>query len=384
MNHLLTLTEEKFKQHFDGCPLTITSPGRINIIGEHIDYHGGHVMPAAIDKGIVMSMARNDSNELNLYSIDYDASRRISLENPKPLGDWSDYITGVVLEMRMRGKEIGGINMAFAGNLPIGSGLSSSAALECGVAIGLNELYDTEFDKRELSLISQSAENNYVGVQCGLMDQYASLFGKEQNILCMDCRTNTHRYLQVELSGYDLVLCNSGVNHSLSSSDYNVRRDESDEGLSIINEYNQPVEFLCEVDINTLTAFRERISPVIYKRCKYAIEENNRVLQACDAIENGDIDLLGQLMYETHHGLSKEYEVSCPELDFLVDATREVDGILGSRMMGGGFGGCTINLVRDSSTDFFNEDLKSDYRSKFGLELSYIHVKLSDGGKIVV
>lgn len=286
--------------------------------------------------------------------------------------------------MKHKNKDLSGFDMVFTGNVPIGSGLSSSAALECAVALGLNKIFNVDLDKLQLSMISQSAENNFVGVQCGLMDQYASLFGKADSILCMDCKENTHRYLQIDLTGYELVLCNSGVNHALADSDYNVRRDECQRGLDYLKQQISGIDLLCDVHSEDLmkTSSNE-LDATVYRRCKYVVEENERVIQACDAIENNDINLLGKLMYRTHRGLSKEFEISCPELDYLVDITKDVEGIVGSRMMGGGFGGCTINLIRKDAHDFFNEGLKERYHRQFGKSLSYIYVNLSDGGRIM-
>ncbi len=383
MRELVSTVEKEFLKHFQGNPLIITSPGRINLIGEHTDYNGGHVLPAAIDKGIVMAIAPNGNNHLNLYAIDYEETRIIALDNPAPKGDWSDYITGVVLEMRNRNVLIDGFDMAFLGNVPIGSGLSSSAALECGVAIGLDKLYHSTLPKFDLSLVSQLAENNFVGVQCGLMDQYASLFGKENNILCLDCKTNTHEYLNPDFEGFELILCNSGVNHSLASSDYNLRRDQCKEGLDVINKKAGPVEFLCDVDIDTFNEHENEICSTVFKKCKYVINENLRVKKACQLIKEKDIQGVGELMYESHRGLSEEFEVSCPELDYLVNCTKDVKGILGSRMMGGGFGGCTINLLKTRDKDFFDQELVKEYGNKFGKNLAYLSVKLSDGGKII-
>ena len=384
MDQLVNLVKREFSKHFTGEPLIVVSPGRINLLGEHTDYNGGHVMPAAIDLGIVIAISKNCNNHLNLRSIDYNDERYLSLENPKPLGDWSDYITGVFLEMKHKNKDLSGFDMVFTGNVPIGSGLSSSAALECAVALGLNKIFNVDLDKLQLSMISQSAENNFVGVQCGLMDQYASLFGKADSILCMDCKENTHRYLQIDLTGYELVLCNSGVNHALADSDYNVRRDECQRGLDYLKQQISGIDLLCDVHSEDLmkTSSNE-LDATVYRRCKYVVEENERVIQACDAIENNDINLLGKLMYRTHRGLSKEFEISCPELDYLVDITKDVEGIVGSRMMGGGFGGCTINLIRKDAHDFFNEGLKERYHRQFGKSLSYIYVNLSDGGRIM-
>lgn len=384
MRELVSTVEKEFIKHFQGNPLIITSPGRINLIGEHTDYNGGHVLPAAINKGIVMAMAANGNNHLNLRALDYNETREVTLENPAPKGDWSDYITGVVLEMKNRNIPIDGFDMAFLGNVPIGSGLSSSAALECGVAIGLDKLFHSDLSKFELSRISQLAENNFVGVQCGLMDQYASLFGKENNILCLNCKTNTHEYLNVDFEGFELILCNSGVNHSLATSDYNSRRDECKEGLSAINnKIARPVDFLCDIDVDTFRTYEVCMSATVFKRCNYVVNENLRVINACQLIKEKDIQGVGELMYESHLGLSEEFEVSCPELDYLVNCTKDVKGILGSRMMGGGFGGCTINLVKSEDIGFFNEDLAKKYSSKFGRKLTYLPVKLSDGGKIV-
>ena len=364
-----------FTERFSSNPVFYASAGRINLIGEHTDYNGGFVFPGAIDKYIMTAININGTDKVRLYSVDMNQYTEFGLrEEDKPAEQWACYVFGVCREILKRGFEVKGFDAVFAGNVPLGAGLSSSAALESCFAYALNDLFnDNKISIFELALIGQSTEHNYCGVNCGIMDQFASVFGKKDCLMRLDCRSLEFKYFPFKPVGYKLVLVNSQVRHELVDSPYNKRRESCERVAKTLG-----VETLRDADMSMLEAAKDQISDEDYKRAVYVIGEKQRVLDVCEALEKGDYETVGQRMYETHHGLSKDYEVSCEELDFLNDVAKEC-GVTGSRIMGGGFGGCTINLVKEELYNTFVQTAKTKFNEKYGIEPIIIDVVISDG-----
>ena len=364
-----------FIERFSSNPIFYASAGRINLIGEHTDYNGGFVFPGAIDKYIMTAININGTDKVRLYSVDMNQYTEFGLrEEDKPAEQWACYVFGVCRELIKRGFEVKGFDAVFAGDVPLGAGLSSSAALESCFAYALNDLFnDNKISIFELALIGQSTEHNYCGVNCGIMDQFASVFGKKDCLMRLDCRSLEFKYFPFKPMGYKLVLVNSQVKHELVDSPYNKRRESCERVAKTLG-----VETLRDADMSMLEAAKAQISDEDYKRAVYVIGEKQRVLDVCEALEKGDYETVGQRMYETHHGLSKDYEVSCEELDFLNDVAKEC-GVTGSRIMGGGFGGCTINLVKEDLYDTFVQTAKTKFNEKYGIEPIIIDVVISDG-----
>ena len=364
-----------FIERFSSNPVFYASAGRINLIGEHTDYNGGFVFPGAIDKYIMTAININGTDKVRLYSVDMNQYTEFGLrEEDKPAEQWACYVFGVCREVIKRGFEVKGFDAVFAGDVPLGAGLSSSAALESCFAYALNDLFnDNKISIFELALIGQSTEHNYCGVNCGIMDQFASVFGKKDCLMRLDCRSLEFKYFPFKPVGYKLVLVNSQVKHELVDSPYNKRRESCERVAETLG-----VETLRDADMSMLEAAKAQISDEDYKRAVYVIGEKQRVLDVCEALEKGDYETVGQRMYETHHGLSKDYEVSCEELDFLNNVAKEC-GVTGSRIMGGGFGGCTINLVKEELYDTFVQTAKTKFNEKYGIEPIIIDVVISDG-----
>jgi len=360
---------------------TIASPGRINFIGEHTDYNMGFVLPTAIDRKIIFKLRKNNSKNIcSVYSANYDVSFSVDLKKIKISNiEWENYILGVIYELQQLTDKLRGFDCVLSSDIPVGSGISSSAALECGLAFGLNELFELGLSKLSIVELSQRAEHNYVGTKCGIMDQYASVMSKDDHVILLDCKSIEHEYIPINIKPYKVLLLNTNVSHSLASTAYNKRREECEKGVYIIrNKYDQ-VNSLRDVDEKMLAEFIGALPEVIYTRCKYVVEENARVLQAVKALKEDRLEDFGDLMYTTHDGLSKQYEVSCPELDFLVEFSKENKAILGARMMGGGFGGCTINLIHEDAIDGFVIKVSTAYKEKFGIELDTFVVNPGGG-----
>lgn len=366
-----------FKEKFDKEPQMYASAGRINLIGEHTDYNGGYVFPGAIDKVIMAAILPNGTDKVKVFSVDINEEAEFGLkEEDAPQQQWARYIFGVCREIIKRGGTVKGFDSVFSGNVPLGAGLSSSAALESCFAFALNDLFNgNTIDKFELARIGQSTEHNYCGVNCGIMDQFASVFGKKDHLMRLDCRSMEFEYFPFKIDGYKLVLLDSKVKHALVDSPYNKRRQSCERVAKMLG-----VETLRDATMEALDAARGELTAEDYFRAKYVIEEKQRVLDVCDALQRGDCETVGQKMYETHHGLSKDYEVSCEELDFLNDIAKKC-GVTGSRIMGGGFGGCTINLVKDSLYDEFIATAKKEFNEKYGHEPVEIPVIISDGAR---
>ena len=366
-----------FAKHFGGEGTFYASAGRINLIGEHTDYNGGFVFPGAIDKVIMAEIRPNGTEKVNLYSVDLDDSSTFGLnEADAPSQQWARYVFGVCREIIKRGGKVNGFDAVFAGNVPLGAGLSSSAALESCFAFALNDLFNgNSIDKFELAKIGQSTEHNYCGVNCGIMDQFASVFGKKDCLIRLDCRSLEYEYFPFKIDGYSLVLVDSVVKHELVDSPYNKRRQSCENVARRLG-----IDTLRDADMEMLDAIKSDISAEDYMRAKFVIEEKERVLDVCDALNRGDIETVGRLMYETHRGLPKDYEVSCEELDYLNDIAKEC-GVTGSRIMGGGFGGCTINLVPDSIHDSFIATVTEKFNERYGHKPKIYDVIISDGAR---
>jgi len=365
-----------FQRHFNSEGTLYASAGRINLIGEHTDYNGGFVFPGAIDKGIMAEIRLNGTSKVRAYAVDLDDYAEFGLEeSDKPAQSWAHYIFGVCREIQKRGGKISGFDTAFAGNVPLGAGMSSSAALESTFAFALNDLFSLGIDKFELARIGQSTEHNYCGVNCGIMDQFASVFGKKGHLMRLDCRSMEFEYFPFDPGqhGYKVVLLDSAVKHELVGSPYNDRRASCERVAAALGR-----EFLRGATMEELEAIKERISEEDYMRARYVIGEEQRVMDVCDALRKGDYETVGKRMYQTHWGMSKDYEVSCEELDFLAE-TAEACGVTGSRIMGGGFGGCTINLVKTELYDRFIATAKTQFAEKYGHEPKVYDVVISDG-----
>lgn len=370
---------EKFQELFGKGATLFVSPGRVNLIGEHTDYNGGFVLPAAIDKVIAVAIKPNDTNRVRAYSLDLSDAAEFDLSE-KPNKQWASYIYGVVAEIGKKGLTIGGFDCVFGGNVPLGAGLSSSAALESVFAFALNELYQLGLSRFDMAKIGQAAEHNAVGVRCGIMDQFASVFGQKGHLIQLDCRSLEYELVAFDPKGYRLVLLDTQVKHSLASSEYNVRRAECEAGVSTVKTRYPDVQLLRDVTLEMLDEFQAELPESTYRRCRYVIEENLRLLTATAALKVSDYVTFGKMMYGSHEGLSTQYNVSCVELDFLVDVARK-NNVLGARMMGGGFGGCTINLVSDEAYEAFIQEAKTLYKKSFGREPRVYEVHISDGSR---
>ena len=377
-----TKIKTKFSELFGADGTLYSSPGRINLIGEHTDYNGGFVLPGAIDKAMYCMIKPNGRELVKAYALDLDQSSVFVLrsDKDKPSEGWAKYIFGICREMIKKGKTIPGFNIVISGDVPLGAGMSSSAALECAVGFALNEQFGLGFTLQEIALMGQATEHNYVGVKCGIMDQFISCLGKEGSLLRLDCRSLEYEYVPFNPSGYRLVLLNTGVSHELASSAYNKRRESCERVVAEIAKNHPEVKFLRDTNLEQLKEVKDKVSDEDYMRAEFVIEEIQRLLDTCEALKNDDFETVGKKMYETHEGLSKKYEVSCPELDFLNDQAK-VLGVTGSRVMGGGFGGCTINLVKDEIAEAFVENTSEAYEKAYGFRPKVYDVVIKDGAR---
>lgn len=378
--------KKKFSELFDTQPLLVRSPGRINLIGEHTDYNEGYVMPAAIDRDIVVGIDFSIDTHATLYSVKHNEFFSFHPSDPAKVRSplWANYLLGVVRKFLDEGKSVKPFNCVIDGDVPTGAGLSSSAALECSFAFALDQLHGFNIPRRQLILMAQWAEHNYAGVKCGIMDQFSSMMGLAGKAFVLDCRSLEYRYFPVDLSESSIVLCDSMVKHSLASSEYNTRRSECEQGVAIIRKYYPHVNTLRDATLAMLEEHKTEFPEKAYDRCTYVIQENARVLEASQDLEKNDLHAFGKKMYETHKGLSELYQVSCEELDFLVDESKKINGVIGSRMMGGGFGGCTINLVVKSAVTDFLQRIGEVYKEKFGVDMNAYVVSLRDGTSIIM
>lgn len=373
----------QFIELYGKDPLVITAPGRVNLIGEHTDYNNGFVLPGAIDKKITIAVAMNDESNINIHANQFGETYSFSPHNiGKPSG-WKAYIAGVTYYYQLQTSPLRfGLDVLIDGNVPVGSGMSSSAALCSGYGMALNHLFEGGLSRLDLAYIGQKTEHNFAGVMCGIMDQFASLHGKKGNLIKLDCRSMDYEYIPFDFPDHRIVLFNSMVHHALASTEYNVRRQQCEEGVKILQQYIPGVETIRDIDAGQLAAHKEALPPIVYQRCKYVVEEKDRLLAACDALKAGDLKGFGKYMYATHDGLSREYEVSCKELDFLVHLVRPLDYVIGSRMMGGGFGGCTINVVDAGKVEELVAAVQPAFQQRFGQVPEVYITNIEDGVRI--
>ncbi len=382
---LINSITKEFKNKFSMSPTIVRSPGRINLIGEHIDYNDGLVFPATIDKCIIVAIAKSESNISKVLSVDFNESFELDFNNlnKQEDGSWKNYVIGVVSGLIEKGCKLENFNLVFGGNIPIGAGLSSSAALEDGIVYGLNHIFDLNLNLIEIMNISIEAEHNFAGVNCGVMDQFSNLHGKKENAILLDCSDLSFSHIPAQLGNNQLLLINTNVKHQLSNSPYNQRKQACKTGLKTLQEKYPDIPSLSKASLEELDSVKNELSSEVYNRCKYVIEENQRVKDSKVALINKDWEKFGNLLFSSHEGLSTLYEVSCKELDFLVDLAKESPRVLGSRMMGGGFGGCTINLIKKDGLDNFIKESKEKYLKKFGISADAYTINIIDGVKVI-
>lgn len=373
----------EFMQKYGSNGTVVKAPGRVNLIGEHTDYNNGFVLPGSIGKYITLEIKPNNLEKCRVTSLDYNHEfsfkpSEISADFPQ----WAKYIAGVVVELLKDGFNVKPFDAVFTGDIPLGAGLSSSAALESAFALALNHIYTFGIERRNLALIGQRAENNHAGVQCGIMDQFASLLGEEKTLLKLDCRSLEYEKVPFHPENTVIILADTLVKHSLASSEYNIRRKQCNAGVDAIRKYYPNVASLRDASIEMLLEVKANVDGKVFDRCKYVIEEIVRLNQACDALKVDDYKVFGEKMFETHQGLSKLYEVSCPELDMLAENAVVLNGVHGARMMGGGFGGCTINLVSKANADVFIEKLGARFNEKFGHLPVFYQAEISKGAHV--
>jgi galactokinase len=374
-----------FQQQFGGEPIIVRSPGRINIIGEHTDYNEGFVLPAAIDKAAYIAASLRDDDEIHLVAMELNESFSIKLSDLRPVGDvsWPNYILGSAAQFIKRGVKLPGFNMVLSSDVPMGAGLSSSAAVECAVVFGLSELLQTNFDRLAMVKMAQKAEHEYAGVMCGIMDQFASMMGKKDYVIKLDCRSLEYEYVPFKLEGVKVLLLNTNVKHSLASSEYNTRRKECETAVEWVREQVQGVNSLRNVTEEMLDSYVLPSDKLIDNRSRFVVQEVNRLVEGCKDLQRGDITALGKKMFATHDGLSKMYAVSCKELDWLVDRVRDNENVIGARMMGGGFGGCTINLIKEHAIDELVASLQPAYEREMNLPLTFYIASIENGTELI-
>lgn len=375
--------KKSFLEKFSSEPTVFRSPGRVNILGEHTDYNEGFVLPAAIDKNIYFAISKRTDNIINLYAADFDESFTTDIEKvTRSSTQWANYILGVVDQLQKQGFTLTGFNAVVDGDVPIGAGLSSSAAVECATIYALNEIFELKLDRLQMVPLAQKAEHVFAGVNCGIMDQFASMFGKKDHVIKLDCRSLEYEYVPFNLNGYKIVLLNTNVKHNLAASEYNTRRLQCEKGVSLISPHHPGIKSLRDVTIEQLKKYVEPVDPLVYQRCKYVVMENERLLGACEDLKRGDIRSLGEKMYQTHMGLRYYYDVSCKQLDFLVEYVKNIPEVAGARMMGGGFGGCTINLVKEEAIEKLVTEISSNYSEAMNLPLTAYIASIEDGTEI--
>ncbi|MGX5817539.1 galactokinase [Chitinophaga lutea] len=380
---MIAQVKEQFHRLFGSEPLIVTSPGRINLIGEHTDYNEGFVLPAAIDKKIVYALALNGTDQCNSCALFSNETVSFSLHDIRPGGGWINYLKGVVYQLQQRGLTVRGFDCVIHGDIPIGAGMSSSAAVEGGLVVALDHLLGFGLNRMDMAKTGQLAEHTFPGVKCGIMDQFANLHGRRDSVMLLDCRSLEYRYFPFEFSReYKIVLVNSMVHHSLASSEYNVRRAQCEEGVKLLSAFLPGISSLRDVTAAQVRQYRDHLPGKIYDRCLYVTEENERVLRACEHLQRNELQQAGELMYASHDGLSRLYEVSCPELDFLAGFARQRTEVAGSRMMGGGFGGCTINLVKTDAVPSFTALVQSAYLERYGKTPEVYVTSIVDGARV--
>src|SRR5665647_3604094 len=374
-----------FLRKFNTTPFIFKSPGRINIIGEHTDYNDGFVLPAAIDKAAYIAISLRDDDEIHLVAADLNETFSISINDLKPIGDisWPNYILGAAAQFPKRGIPLKGFNAVLMSDVPIGAGLSSSAAIECATTFALNELLQTKLDRITMVKMAQKAEHEYAGVMCGIMDQFASIMGKKDHVIKLDCRTLEYEYVPFKLKGLKILLLNTNVKHSLASSEYNTRRKECEQAVAWVKEHEPQVNSLRDVTEEMLDIYVLPKDTLTDRRSRFVVQEINRLLGGCEDLQRGDLQALGKKMFATHDGLSKMYDVSCKELDYLVDFVKNNDAVIGARMMGGGFGGCTINIIKEEAIETLIASIKPAYETAMNLPLSYYIASIENRTEII-
>ena len=372
-----------FRQLYHADPVIARAPGRINLIGEHTDYNNGFVLPAAIDKSVYVAVSKRSDNEIHLHAEEYNENYIANIENlHQSKFHWSGYVLGVAEQLQKRNCPLTGFNMIIDGDLPLGAGMASSAAIECAAAFAFNELFELELSKLDMVKIAQKAEQDFVGLQCGIMDMFTSIFGKKDHVICLDCRSFEYEYYPFKQDGVKIVLLDTSIKHSLASSEYNTRRRQCEEGVAFIQQHEPEVQSLRDVNMSMLNKYVAH-NTIIYNRCRFVVEEIERLVDACKDLQLNDITAFGKKMYATHTGLSKLYEVSCKELDLLVDLVRPDRSVIGARMMGGGFGGCTINIVKTDAVEELIYNTRNAYRDKTGMNLNAYVAVIGGGANIM-
>jgi galactokinase len=373
----------RFQQWLHNEFMIFTAPGRVNLIGEHTDYNQGFVLPAAINRNIYVAVARNEENRLNVRALEFNEYHSFSLSDMHPVKGWPTYLLGMIHMLMPEKKLPYGMDFIISGNLPIGAGMSSSAALCCAIGVLLNETFRLGISKMNIALAAQQTGHRFAGLQCGIMDQFASMFGKAGHLMKLDCRSMEYEHIPFHFPDISIVLVNSMVSHSLAGSEYNLRRQQCEAGVSVIQNRFPGIHSLRDVTMEQLESLKSEMDDLVYKRCRFVVEENNRLLEGCRFLVNRNLDGFGKLMFEAHEGLSKDYEVSCTESDFLVNAMKEMNGVKGARQMGGGFGGCIITLVEKNSSMNFINGMKEKYKTKFGKDPDCYEMNISEGAHII-
>lgn len=375
--------QKLFQQMHHAEPLIIRAPGRINLIGEHTDYNNGFVLSAAIDKAIYVAINKRTDNKVYLYAEEFNETYIADIQNLRqPKFHWSGYVLGIVEQLQKKEISITGFNLVIDSDLPVGAGMASSAAIECATVFALNELFDMKLSKLDMVQIAQKAEQEFVGLQCGIMDMFTSMFGKKDHVICLDCRSHEYEYFPFKQDDISIVLLNTGIKHSLASSEYNTRRKQCEEGVALIQQQYPHVQSLRDVTLEMLNACIEK-NTVLYNRCRFVVEETDRLLAGCGDLQHNNIKAFGKKMFKTHDGLSKLYEVSCKELDILVELVKNNNEVLGARMMGGGFGGCTINIVKAGAVEELIYRTRNTYRLETGINLSAYVAVIGEGAGMV-
>jgi galactokinase len=371
----------QFNELFGKQPMFYSAPGRVNLIGEHTDYNEGFVLPGAVDKTIYVAIAKNDDRNLSVFANQFNQQKEMRLDELKPVKGWFTYLAGMMFQFQQSGLPVGGVDLIIDGNVPVGAGMSSSAAICSAFGFAINELYCLGLDRMQLAFMGQKTEHTFAGVKCGIMDQFASLHGKAGYVMKLDCRSMEYEYIPFNFPEFKIVLVNSMVSHSLASSEYNIRRQQCEEGVHIMKQFIPGIHSLRDVSLHELDSHKDQLPPEVYKKCHYVITEKERLLSGCELLKKGNIEAFGKLMYQTHDGLSKEYTVSCPELDFLVETAKKQKGVAGSRMMGGGFGGCTINLVNEKDIPAFEREIKKNFQQNFNKDPEIYITQVEDGAR---
>ncbi len=370
-----------FQERYGTMPRIFRAPGRVNLIGEHTDYNDGFVLPMAIDRETAVAIAERGDRRLRIWSLNLDDTRELDLNQigPGHHGSWIDYVEGIASALAGRGMTLRGADIALKSDVGIGSGLSSSAALEISLGMALVALTDGSIDSLSLALAGQTAEHVHVGIQCGIMDQFTSVHALEHHAILLDCRTLHAKQIPLNLDEHEIVVCDSKVRHALASSEYNQRRRDCQSGVKLLGAVLPGIRALRDVTAGELESHRSILPETVFRRCRHVIGENARTLKAAEALSSGDVAGMGRLMSASHRSLREDYQVSCNELDILVESAQAQPGVLGARMTGGGFGGCTVSLVERSNFESFRENISREYLEKTGVAPEIFAVRASPG-----